>query len=368
MPQYLITGRDRSNRKSTECIEAESAQEALDTLQARGWRELVLHTDDHIARISRPQVFNRDLTPRDVLAFHYRGRLAKLAVLTAKLYVNMWKLLAISLAVLVVRRALDAEWHLLDGLCIASFLLPPLIALYESRTAIHYHRLLTAVSWAKWDLALRLVPAVRHAARPDVVAWHEAEALAGLGRLDEAIEILRRFGDGQHIPPATFWTYMASVYRAAGQRDLAFEAQEKAFECGPDDPAYMIGLANGLLHEQRDVGRARQLLERAAQLPISDLAQSFLLKGEGILALEEGNARRAIERLEDSLRRNRPFARGNPASAAAADVIEGWLALAKAMAGDLAAARRHFRRAEPRLRAKKLDKLLARCQAAVDGR
>lgn len=130
----------------------------------------------------------------------------------------------------------------------------------------------------------------------------------------------------------------------------------------------MIGLANNLLHEKRDVDRARQLLEPAAQHPISDLAQSFLLMGEGIVAIDEGNARRATERLEDSLRRARPFARANPTSAATADVIEGWLALAKAMSGDLAAARRHFRRAEPRLRAKKMDKLLARCQAALDGR
>jgi tetratricopeptide (TPR) repeat protein len=368
MSQYLITGRDRSDRKTTECVEAASAQEALETLQARGWFDLVLHTDDHVARISRPQVFNQDLTPRDFLAFRYRGRLARLAALSAELYVKMWKLLAISLAVLAVRRALDAEWHLLDGLCIASFLLPPLIALNWSRTSIQHHRLLTAISWAKWERALRLVPAVRQALPHHYVAWHEAQALAGLGRLDEAIEILRPFGDGQQIPPASFWIRMASVYRAASQRELALEALEKALECAPDDPVHMIGLANGLLHEQRDADRARRLLQRAAQHPISDQAQAFFLMGEGIVAIEEGDARRAIERLEDSLRRKRPFARANPASAAAADVIEGWLALAKVMSGDLTAARRHFRRAEPRLRAKKIDKLLARCQAALGRR
>ncbi len=98
---------------------------------------------------------------------------------------------------------------------------------------------------------------------------------------------------------------------------------------------------------------------------MSDVAEPLTAMAEGMIALEEGNARLAVEKLEPALRCQRRFAKGNPASAAAADVLEARLALAKAMAGDLDAAREHFRRAEPRLRALKSERLLARCQQAI---
>ena len=55
---------------------------------------------------------------------------------------------------------------------------------------------------------------------------------------------------------------------------------------------------------------------------------------------------------------------GNPMMRAAVDITHALLALAHAASGDHEAAARHFRLAEPRLRALRYDDLLARCDKA----
>lgn len=162
-----------------------------------------------------------------------------------------------------------------------------------------------------------------------------------------------------------FWPMLAGVYRVAKEDELAVSAYEQALELAPHDPAVLVGLANALLDIRGDAHRAKDLVNRARQQPLSDVAEPLTAMAEGMIALEEGNSRLAIEKLEPALRCQRRFAKGHPTSAAAADLIEGKLALAKAMAGDLEAAREHFRRAEPRLRALKSERLLARCQQAI---
>jgi tetratricopeptide (TPR) repeat protein len=365
MRQYLITGRDQDDRETTECVCAKSAQAALEALQARGWRDLILHTDDYSAKIIKQQDFGPGHTPGDLVAFQYRGHLAKLASRIARMYVIDWKLGALLVAFLLVRRAIEAQWNLLDYLGIAMLLWPPFEALWNSRVSFRYHRMLTTVEWAKWPQVLKLLPTIRHLLPPIAAARYEAKALAGSGRLDEALAVLRPLSHDRRIAAATLWAARSSVYWTAGEYDQAIEAQEKALQCAPGDPVLLIDLANDLLVRGRETARACQLVEQAAGQVMSDKLHAYLTKAEGIVAIEEGDALLAIERLEDAQRRLKRFR--NPVSAATVDVIDGWLALAKAMSGDQAAAQRHFRSAEPRLRAKKMDKLLARCQAALDG-
>lgn len=363
MWQYLITGLDPSGQQTTECVKAKSAQAALETLQARGWRDLVLHTDDYSAKIRTREVFGPGHTPGDVVAWQYRGQLAKLASLVARMYLNDWKLAAFLVAFLLVRRGIDARWNLLDYLVVAMLAYPPFEAICISRVSFRYHRLVNALAWENWSQALKLLPRVRHLLSPMIAARYEAKALAGCGRLDDALAVLRPLSYDRRIAPAALWSARASACWAASQYDEAIELKKKALECAPHDPVLLIDLADELLVLGREADRARQLIERAGEQVMSDKTRVYLMKAQGVVALEAGDAPLAIERLEDAQQRLRRFR--NPISASAVDMIEAWLALAQAMSGDLAAARRHFRRAEPRLRAKKMDRLLARCQAAL---
>lgn len=362
MPQYFVTARNPSGRTLTELLEAESARAAIKTLEDRGCENIVLHTDDAGAQIVRPIETTPLLTAHDVVQNRFRGGFQQTVIMALRAYAMTWKFVALTLTAFCALRLLDVPFGIFDGI-IAGGLLVPLVVVFFGRSGPNrYQRLLEAESWRRWDDALRLLPLVEDKLSPFIGAWHRAKALAGLGRLDDALEVFMPFATDNDIPKQRFWTLLATVYRIADQDDLVIAAYEQALEIAPDDPATMIGLANTLLEEREDVTRAKELLQRAKQQPLSDLADAFVWMAEGTIAQAEGNIRLAVERFEQALVCKRRYAKGHPSSAAVADLLEGRLALAKALAGDLDAGRRHFLRAEPRLRALKQKKLLTRCQ------
>ncbi|HEV3339777.1 MAG TPA: hypothetical protein VG125_05455 [Pirellulales bacterium] len=365
MPQYLLTAKNAAGRTVTELLAANSAKAAIQDLEGRGYQSIVLHTDDAAAQVVRPIQVTAMLTARDLVQNRVRGDFHRTVVMTLRAYAAMWKFLVFTVAIFLLRRAADAAWDWFDAVLAAALLVPAVTALLGRLPVIRYHRMLEAESWRRSDEVLRLLPRVSAKLSPHAAAWHRAKALAGLGRLDEAVQVFSPFANGGELPKARFWTLLATVYRIAEQDDLCIAAYEKALELAPDDPTISIGLANTLLDKRGDVRRAKGLLQSAKQQPLSDLAEPFFAMAEGMIALEEGNVRSAIEQLEAAYLPTRQFAKGNPSSAAAADLLEGRLALAKAMAGDLDAARKHFRRAERRLRALKQDKLRTRCQQVL---
>ncbi|HUY92655.1 MAG TPA: hypothetical protein VMV10_28200 [Pirellulales bacterium] len=366
MAQYLLTVKNPAGRTVTELLDADSAKAAIETLQERGYENVVLHTDDFMAKDAKPLELNPLITARDLAKNRTRSGLQRLLANTARSYVANWKLMALIAVAFTLRRFNSWPWGWGEALIAAGLLLPALFALVAHLPSMQYDRLLEADSWRRWDEVLRLLPSLRGKLAPYGVAWHESKALAGLGRLDEALNVVLPFANNGEISQAKFWSLlMASVYRSSNQRDMALSALEKALEHAPDDPAVLLDLAGALLDEQRDVGRAKELWQHAMQQPMSDLAQKFALAVEGMIALAEGHAQLAVERLETAFRAQQAFAKANATAAAAADIMEARLALAQAKAGDLEAARKHFRRAEPRLRALQHDKLLARCERVI---
>lgn len=365
MPQYFVTARNPLGRTVTELLEAESAKAAIQTLKDRGCENIVLHTDDAAAQIMRPIEATPLLTAHDLVQNRFRGVFQRTLIMTLRAYAMMWKFIVITLTAFVALRLLDMPFGFFDGILGGGLLLPLVIVFLGRRGPNRYHRLSEAESWRRWDEALRLLPLVEQKLSPFVTAWHRAKALAGLGRLDEALEVFMPFATDNDVPKQRFWTLLATVYRIADQDDLVIAAYEQALDIAPDDPTIMIGLANNLLEKREDVSRAKDLLRQAKLQPLSDLADAFVEMAEGTIAQTEGNLPLAVEKLERALVHKRRYAKGHPSSAAVADLLEGRLALAKALAGDLDAARRHFRRAEPRLRALKQKKLLTRCQQTL---
>jgi hypothetical protein len=89
------------------------------------------------------------------------------------------------------------------------------------------------------------------------------------------------------------------------------------------------------------------------------------MRTEGLIRLEEGNAREARELLEDAFRRADRFRHASPLMGAMLDKMHAAIALACAAEGDIEAARRHFQLARPRLEALRLDDVLQRCEKAI---
>lgn len=368
MPQYLLTGETGSGQTIAKLVKAASASAAMRLLGKRGLTNITLYTDDSTARTATPLVLNDYFTANDLVRNRTRGPWHRLLASLVGRYTRhgTWLAEVIVVLVLVVRYRSGAAWGVVEWLLVAALLLSAALAIDAAAAHLRYYRLVQAHAWGRWNKVLRLLKRHRKSLEPHLVALHEAKALSGLGRVDEALQVIEPFANGSEIPREQYWSLlMCAVHSAAGQEELELAAHEKAAELAPDSPLALIGLAVMLLGMTTEVGRAKQLLERARRQPLSDLASNFAAMAEGMVALEEGNAALAVEQLEAALRRHREFARANPQSAATADLIEARLAVAKALAGDFTAARKHFRRAEPRLRALKKQRLLERCQRAL---
>jgi tetratricopeptide (TPR) repeat protein len=189
--------------------------------------------------------------------------------------------------------------------------------------------------------------------------------VAGLGGLHEALKIVEPLRDGAKMPPWLFWARLVEVYSNAKLPDQVIACSEKAVELAPDNATVLVDLAMVLLRYRRDTRRARELLEEVRGHALGDMVEPFVLKTEGVLALEEGDAAAARRLLEESILKMSPYARANALVGATIAQSHAYLTLACAGLSDADSAHTHFRLAEPRLRALKADDLLARCQQAL---
>lgn len=367
MSEYLFTARQADGQRFTDRVEASSSDEAEAVLWARGYNNIVLHTDDVAAAYANPSDHDTFLSPREYVALRQMGGYLKnVAFLIPKLYRISWKLNATFLVVLLARRGFGSPWNVGDGLLLGGLAVPILLALVSPifSPARTYNRLVEAASWARWEEVLQLLPGLVGKIPAHEAAVRQAQALAGLGRLNEALRVITPFADGSQVPEWLYWSRLADVYHAAGDRESALDALEKAVEVAPDNPVVLLDLAALLLRQRQDTSRARQLLDEVRRHAISDMASPFLSMVEGILALEEGHASQAIGRLEEAMAGLAPY-RVNPAVCSVLSLIDKYLSLAYAACGDPAKGSHHFRRAEPRLRALGHHQLLARCQQAL---
>jgi tetratricopeptide (TPR) repeat protein len=366
MPRYLLTGKDHRDRSVTEVVSAPDADEAVRRFKARGFADVTLHSDDVQGVLLDPKSL-KNLTPAELLAVGRMSRPAFVARLVVKLYRQQWWLFALMLALIVGRRLLDAPWDLLDSLAVALLATPPVVVLLGEvfSPSRRFERAMAYNAWARWAEMLAALPPLRRAIPAPQYAFYEAKALAGLGRLEEALEVVRPYADDPKTPAWLYWGQLADVFTTAKLGDRVIECGEKAVEHAPDNVTVTIDLAMALLRYRRDTARARPLLERAREHEISDLILPFVLLAEGVLALEEKRPDRARKLLDESLTRAEKYRHTTALMGAAIDWIHTYLVMACAETGDPAAAEAHFRAAEPRLRAFGADDLLSRCQAAL---
>jgi tetratricopeptide (TPR) repeat protein len=369
MPKYLLSGTDARGRRRTEAVSAATADAATAKFRARGFADVTLHSDEVIGTLFKPEVL-KDLSPADYLALGRSSRWVFILRVIFKLYRSQWWLFLIMVALVVGRRILDAPWEILDTLACAFLLTPVVIVLLSElfSPSRKFERVMTFNAWGRWAEMLAALPAVRRFVPAPQYAVLEAKALAGLGRLDEALETVRPYADDPQTPAWLYWGSLADVFHSAKLGDRAIECGEKAVEHAPDNPTVLLDLAMALLRYRRDAARARPLLERARTHEIGDVLAPFVLMAEGILALEENRPEKARELLEESARLAEPLRHSTALMGAAIDRIHTYLTLACAAAGDLPAAERHFRLAEPRLRAFETNDLIERCQAALGHR
>lgn len=379
MPEYLVSARSPDGRKITERMEASSPDEVVKLLESRLYSEIVLHTGEIEAFYDRemkglkPDACQSPpvVPPREFLRMRLSSTfLGQVLFLVRTLYIRCWWTFVIPLAFLAFRWSNGVVWddwdQLLAAWCLVPFVLAPLIVLFGA--GWKYNRVIDAYAWGRWNAVLNLLPALDGHVLAHEIAFRRAVAQAALGQLDEALQGVKPYSDGKEMP---FWMYLgrlSEVYSAARDVESTVAAMEKCAELAPHEPTALLDCATTLIRRKRDVRRARHFLDEARKHPISDVIAFAVDQCQGMISLEEGHALEARDYLNQALEKIRPFRHASPLMGSAVDRIHAYLALANAAAGDLEVAAKHYRIAEPRLRALNYDDLIERCEAALDSR
>ena len=368
MPRYFATGKTLEGRSVTEELEADSADEAQRIMEQRGYTDVILHTDDVGALYVGDREQTPAIKPRHWLMFRDLPRpLAVFLVLIQISYQRSWVFNLIWVALLCYRRAIGAHWRTIDTIGVVILLFPVAFAIMTalfSRPHV-YNQMIEAFSWGRWDEVLQRIDRGDIPVAPEELAFRKASALAGLGRLDEAIESVEPYGDGHRMPPWLYWSRLGGVYSTAQRHEQGIGCMEHALDLAPENPTVLLDLADSVVQHRRDPRTARSLLSSARSHTLSDILLSFSLQVEGLIALEERRATEARELLESSLGQLSRHRFASPLVPAMLDRLRAHLAIACADCGDTDTAEHYFRQAEPRLRALKRDDLIKRCTQAI---
>jgi tetratricopeptide (TPR) repeat protein len=367
MHEYLVTGRTADGDTATEIVEAATGDEAVRAFEDQGHTDIVLHTGETQALWYKPSTLVKLLHPREIVALREIGAGRQCALLVRMLYRKLWPVVLLCGIPMAIAVAFDLEFDWIVWGTLALALSPILIGLWLCflGSGARYRRLLVAVGWGDWPEVLRLVPRVKLQLPAMELPLRKAQALAGLGRVPEALLEYDRLDDDPSVSRPIFWGYRALVYIAAHDRANAIVVLERAQELMPDNPDVLVDLAALVMVVRRDVPRARRLLAEAGRHVLADTTYPFYRACEGLIALAEKRPAEAVKCLEEAVRLVEPFLRGNPSVRYHIARLGGHLALAYAASGDHEAARREADRARPVLRANRDATMLAWLADAV---
>lgn len=218
--------------------------------------------------------------------------------------------------------------------------------------------LLRWTALASWLPSVRSKPALRYG-----FGTLRAAALAGTGRVDEALALVERVGGDNKVASSVIDSAKAGVYLAINDYDRAIELRRRVAE----DPARVgarVDLAIALLEYRRDAAGAREQLAEVVAPPTSLIEAAFRSLAVGLLDLEQGRPTDAVVTLR---RARRAFERDVPRAAIEGILLwtDPFLCLALAQSGGREQARRLLPRVARYLKATSQPAWLERCNDAL---
>jgi tetratricopeptide (TPR) repeat protein len=363
MPNFLWSGKAPSGQEEAEEVAVETPAEARKILEARGWTELRQHTTEIADFIHRQQsLISRTrsrLTPKEKLQYRQGtapglwGNWVKAIGNSAVTYL----LLAGVLGWAIYDRQMpeDRFWIAISAVVLAyGVLLYPVLRWWFRQTKRLFVKLHTARTWHRWDEVLRcLDKLVKAKSKTNIgindysMARYHALALAGSGRLDEAITGFGTAAERANTPPWLFHTMLAGVYSLARQYDKALETYRMAFEEATDKSIICIDLAMYLVSRFNRPQEARQLLAQAEKMQFPENAIPHLALLRGAIAYREKNfsemdkyVREALADFEKHPRAKRYLYEGSILN------CKGYLAVSSAALGRKSEARKYFAQVE----------------------
>jgi tetratricopeptide (TPR) repeat protein len=188
-----------------------------------------------------------------------------------------------------------------------------------------------------------------------------AKAVAGQGRLDDALQNFSRFKNDPSLPPRTYYGLLASLFMMTKDYQKALNCQRKALEIDPLASS-KIDLAFTLAQRFKDYPASQALLNEVDGKKLSTSEKVFFYYARSIIALETGNPKQACQYLEEVFSLGRNF--GLPTMQGMLLEANAYYALALVAVGEAKTAEKHFKRAYPMLVAQGETELIARCDRA----
>ncbi|SRR5258708_4464236 len=368
MPTYLWTGKDRYGNPTVQRISAPTVEQAKAVLVECGHTDLQLQLEDVTDTLRQKHPNAPVISAEDQLRFLRAGSITAREVLQKSFMRSKGTIFLFGLLL---------AWSIYRGnvwtivLSAAGILFVPFVHFWFAQAGLYYSKLVKAGVWYRWEEVLACVERLKRAKRRTKLAvgdagfcFHQAQALAGLGRFDEALaELARSFG----APGMPRWRHLAlqaAICDIAKRTDQALECSEQAIQEGFPKSSLWIDYAFRLIRYRKDTARARSALEKAKQMEIVQLALPHLPLCQGLIARQEKDYATARICLEEALRGFQERSQHK--------LIEGVTLLTKAYLccvhgalGDTEQAKKLYAETKQFLIARKEDELLADCKNAV---
>ena len=374
MINYVWSATDKSGQKLIREIEAATAEDAKFVLLAQGYSNLELKEDEVISTVrvgfqKRKNAFGQEikvtaeqrLKNRDDPTATYWDVLRKGVIRH-----HLWFIALFLFAVYSGLRG-QRNWFLLYAGVLLAWLA---YILFKGLQSVYFRKLIKAEDWSRWHEVLSLVETLKFIGRfkqvkvpATALIRHRAKALAGLGRLNEALEEYKQCEGRPDCPGWLYKLFMGGLYKTAKQYDKAIEFNLASIAEKPTPTAW-LDLAERYARYKHDPVKARNAMAEAEKSPLSDLAKPYHFRCRGIIAYLEGNYATAKHNLETAIELVEK-AKGRPYRDGFLGVTRGYLCCTLARQGDLAGAKKCFLLAKKYLNATKEDELLAECRQLI---
>jgi len=374
MTNYIWKAKDKSGKSVVREIRANTIEDSKAILVSEGCTELELFQDEIMAAAT--DGWNEGVTVMgEEVKVTAEQRLEQINKPPLTIWSAIWQGVGQSKGITIFMVGLCAflayRGQLISSLIAGGALVAWLgFIIGAAFPTINYSKLAKAADWARWQEVLDLVESLERNNKLNFIkvpapelGRFRATALAGLGKLDEAVARYAQFENQRGCPSWLHKALLVGIYNAANRHDKALEYTRKSLEENPT-PVMQLDLANQLARYHHDAAAARAALAEGEKATVPEILKPNVLRTHGIIAYLEKDYATAKTKLESGIKQMEATSHV-PGRDGNTRVARGYLCCVLARLGDSAGARKQFDMAKEYLIATKENDLLKECENAL---